>query len=454
MSNSPPSALTYTFDVAWISDLVNRTFYGLINPFSTIKSETKPMPEQNNKISEALPHSSAADPADFVGEVFEIKSITSAERSKGYRWRYEGHLKEALDSEKAYDQLAEAVKPMGYTPLFRVEGGEQVIFLVDKLPEPKLGPTWVNILLFVLTILSVMFTGAQFTTPDVLNPFQMSFMEFLKYLLSGWPFTVSFLGILLAHEMGHYLAGRAHGEKVTLPYFIPFPFSAFGTMGAFINMKTIPKNRKHLMDIGIAGPLTGLLIAIPALFIGLRLSSLGPIETNLPEGYVHFLEGNSIFYLLAKYLTFGKLLPQPVSYGDLHPILYWLQYFFTGTPAPLGGLDVQIHPVAWAGWAGLFVTAMNLIPAGQFDGGHILYVLFGSKTARKISPFIILGLFGLGFFWSGWWLWAALVFIFGQRHAEPLDQITPIDRRHKFLGILALIIFILIFIPVPLVILQ
>jgi membrane-associated protease RseP (regulator of RpoE activity) len=186
----------------------------------------------------------------------------------------------------------------------------------------------------------------------------------------------------------------------------------------------------------------------------LSLSSLGPIETDLPEGYVHFLEGNSLFYLGAKFLTFGKLLPQPISYGDMSPLLYWLQYFFTGTPVPLGGLDVQIHPVAWAGWAGLFVTAINMIPAGQLDGGHILYVLLGKKRARRLLPIILIVLAGLGFFWNGWWLWAGMIFLFGRRYAEPLDQITRLDRKRKVLGVIALIIFILIFIPVPLVVIQ
>jgi membrane-associated protease RseP (regulator of RpoE activity) len=186
----------------------------------------------------------------------------------------------------------------------------------------------------------------------------------------------------------------------------------------------------------------------------LSLSSLGPIEADLPEGYVHFIEGNSLFYLGAKYITFGKLLPQPASYGDLSPFLYWLKYFFTGSPVPLGGLDVQIHPVAWAGWAGLFVTAINLIPAGQLDGGHVLYVLLGKKNARRLMPIILILLGVLGFFWAGWWLWAGLILFFGRRFAEPLDQITPIDRKRKILGIIALIIFFLIFIPVPLVIVQ
>jgi membrane-associated protease RseP (regulator of RpoE activity) len=397
--------------------------------------------------------SNSPTPTEIVAAVFEIVSVTEAGRGQAYRWRFTGRLKDE-DSEAAYDRLAEALKPLALTPLFRVEDGEQIILLIDPLPEGKPGPVWVNLVLLLLTILSVSFTGAQFAAADVVEPFKLPFGEFLNYLLTGWPFAVSLMGIPLAHEFGHYLVGRAHGEAVTLPYFIPFPFSAFGTMGAFINMKEIPKNRKHLMDVGMAGPLIGLVVAVVVLFIGLNLSTLGPIEAELPEGYVHFLEGNSLFYLLAKYLTFGKLLPQPASYGDLSPVLYWVRYFFTGTPVPLGGLDVQIHPVAWAAWAGLFVTAMNLIPAGQLDGGHILYVLFGKKTARRIFPVILILLVALGFAWSGWWLWAALIFLFGRRYAEPLDQITQIDRKRKWLGALALILFLLIFIPVPLVIVQ
>lgn len=388
-----------------------------------------------------------------VKEIFDVHSITHGGAKQGFRVQYEGQLTEK-DSERAYDQLADALAGMGLTPLFRETDTAQKIILVDSRPQRPPGPVWVNILLFALTILSVLFTGAQFAATEVTNPFQLSLGGFLAFLVQGWPFTLSLLAILLAHELGHYLVGRARGEKVTLPYFIPFPLSAFGTMGAFISMKEIPKNRKHLLDIGLAGPLIGLLVAVPVLFIGLSLSSLGPIETNLPEGYVHFLEGNSAFYLLAKYLTFGRLLPQPASYGNLSPALYWLQYFFTGTPVPLGGLDVQIHPVAWAGWAGLFVTAINLIPAGQLDGGHILYVLFGKERAKRTFPFIVGALILLGLAWPGWWLWAALIFFFGRRYAEPLDQITKVDRKRKVLGIIALILFAILFIPVPLVIVQ
>lgn len=390
---------------------------------------------------------------EHVKEIFEIQSIVTGGAKDRFRVQYRGKLKTA-DSEAAYDQLAYAIKPMGLTPLFREVDGEQIILVVNQRPEAKPGPIWVNLLLFFLTILSVMFTGATFMDTEMTSPFQLSLGGFIQYMLKGWPFALSLLGILLSHELGHYLVGRARGENVTLPYFIPFPLSAFGTMGAFINMKETPKNKKHLMDIGLAGPLIGLLVAIPVLFIGLSLSSLGPIEADLPEGAVHFLEGNSVFYLFAKFVTFGKVLPQPLSYDGLHPVLYWLRYFFTGSPAPIGGLDVQIHPVAWAGWAGLFVTGINLIPAGQLDGGHILYVLFGKKTAKKILPFILIAMAVLGIFWNGWWFWAVLILIFGRRYAEPLDQITPIDTKRKVLGVIALVIFILIFTPVPLVILQ
>jgi len=395
----------------------------------------------------------SVDVTQAVGSIFAIDSVTRGGQTQGYRFRFTGRLR-GIDSEFAYDQLAAALEPLGLLPLFREVEGEQVILIVDQLPEGKPSPVWVNLLLFALTFLSVLFTGAQFADTAVTDPFQLSLGGFLQFMLQGWPFAVSLLGILLAHEFGHYLVGRARGEKVTLPYFIPFPFSAFGTMGAFINMKEIPKNRKYLMDIGIAGPLIGLLVAIPVLFIGLRLSSVTPIQTDLPEGYVHFLEGNSIFYLFAKFISFGKLLPQPASYGDMLPFVYWVRYFFTGSPMPLSGLDVQIHPVAWAGWAGLFVTAINLIPAGQLDGGHIFYVLFGKKTAQKAFPFILGAMVLLGFSWSGWWMWAALILFMGRRYAEPLDQITTIDRKRKVLGWVALVIFILIFIPVPLVIIQ
>src|SRR4030042_701008 len=169
---------------------------------------------------------------------------------------------------------------------------------------------------------------------------------------------------------------------------------------------------------------------------------------QLPPGQI--FEGNSILYLFLKFLVKGELLPQPFNYASLNPVIYWIRYFFTGAPLPAGGLDVSLHPIAWAGWVGLLVTSLNLIPAGQLDGGHIMYVLLGKRTSRLL-PFILIGLVLLGFVWSGWGLWAALIFFLGRFHAEPLDQITTLDAKRKALAIIGVIIFILVFMPVPLV---
>ncbi|RPJ37538.1 MAG: site-2 protease family protein, partial [Chloroflexi bacterium] len=271
----------------------------------------------------------------------------------------------------------------------------------------------------------------------------------LTIIREGWPFAVALLAILLTHEFGHYLMSRHHCVHATLPYFVPF-LPPFGTMGAVIVMKEAPKNRRQLLDIGLAGPLAGLVVAILVLLIGLSLSTLDPLPNQLPRGMGLSLEGNSLLYLFLKFAVFGQLLPAPASYGDTPVLLYWLRFFFTGQPAPLGGMDVMLHPVAFAGWAGLLVTALNLIPAGQLDGGHVMYVLFGKKTTARLLPFLIGALILLGFFWSGWWLWAALIFFLGRAYDDPLDQITPLDSGRKALAVAAVIIFFLVFTPVPL----
>jgi membrane-associated protease RseP (regulator of RpoE activity) len=149
-----------------------------------------------------------------------------------------------------------------------------------------------------------------------------------------------------------------------------------------------------------------------------------------------------------KYITKGQILPAPPSYSG-SPLLYWVRYFFTGHPFPIGGKDVMIHPVALAGWAGLLVTFLNLIPAGQLDGGHVLFSVFG-KRVNLIWPVILVATILLGFFWTGWWLWTAIIFFLGRSHAEPLDEITQLDARRKALAVLMLVIFLLVLTPVPL----
>lgn len=389
----------------------------------------------------------------IVSRYLNIEDITHGGPDKQYLARYRGRLLNE-DSAYAYNQLAEQLKPYDITPIFRSESNQHAILLLPGIITPTASRVWINVLLFVLTVFSVLIAGVYYTLGAVYDgPFNPGFQDLLPYIREslggGVAFAVSLLAILLAHEFGHYLAGRYHRTHVTLPYFIPFPFGAFGTMGAFIQLKEPPKNKRVLLDIGIAGPLAGLVIAIPVLLIGLSLSEISLLPEHLPPGQGLQIEGNSILYLLAKYAVFGQLLPAPGGYSTLPAWQYWIQYFFTGQPLPLGGVDVMLSPVAWAGWAGLLVTALNLIPAGQLDGGHIIYVLMGRK-ATILLPFILVALVLLGFVWAGWWIWALIIFLLGRYHAEPLDQITPLDPARKVIAIFGLVIFILVFTPVPL----
>ncbi|MGA2112923.1 MAG: site-2 protease family protein [Anaerolineales bacterium] len=390
----------------------------------------------------------------LIGRVMSIEDTTAGTPRDPYVLRARGRL--LLDSAEAYDRLAESLRPLNLTPLFRMEGDKHVVILSPGTFQTRPSNIWVNVVLFGLTVLSVLFVGASMNATAATPAGQTatgSLLTNLQYLLSnlasGLPFAASLLAILGVHEFGHYLAGRYHRTAVTLPYFIPMPFSYFGTLGAFISMKEPPRNRRVLLDIAIAGPLAGLVVAIPILLYGLSTSSLGTLPLHASATTSYILEGNSLLYLISKWLVFGRLLPSPAHY-TLAPLLYWLRYLVLGQPIPAGGTDVLLGPVAWAGWAGLLVTGLNLIPASQLDGGHLLYVLIGKRTNR-VLPVILVVLVVLGFIWPGWFIWALLILLFGRSHAEPLDQITTLDNRRKLLAIAGLIIFLLVFTPVPLV---
>ena len=403
----------------------------------------------------------------IVSRVFHVEQVITGDAKKGWFLRYQGSL--LLEAAQAYEQLAEALHPHDVTPLFRVENGQQVILLLAGTVRIKPGRASVNIGLFLLTLLSVMLAGAMYSYT---GPLPCDFWGQIKTLVlniwTGWPFALSLLAILLAHEFGHYFIGRARGAAVSLPYFIPFPLSILGTMGAFIQLKQFPKNRRALFDLGIAGPLAGLIVAVPVVLLGLSFSEVSPLENtyyvkgagqceicentaltgesySCPED--NFLEGNSILYLGLKYIVKGRLLPSPAN-TDSASLFSWLQFLFTGHPVPVGGMDVMIHPVAMAGWAGLLVTFLNLIPAGQLDGGHVLYAVFG-KRGKAVLPVILVCLVALGFFWTGWWLWAVLIFLLGRAHAEPLDEITGLDTKRKVMAVAMLVIFLLVLAPVP-----
>lgn len=397
---------------------------------------------------------------NYVSRVFRVTDITTGDAGK-WLVRYRGYFLND-DTAAAYDQLADLLKPYGLIPLFRKEEGKPVIYLAQPpLVPPVKTRIFLHALLFILTVFSMLLMGVDLPPEAFPADGSLPFLLLLKNIFTGWPFALSMMGILLAHEMGHYLACRYYGVPATLPFFIPAPLiSPLGTLGAFIAMRGIPKNKRVLFDVGVAGPIAGLVIAVPVLFLGLSLSPLGPIE-RLPGGASGFLEGNSIFYLFAKYVVFGKLLPEPASFNGLSPVLYWVRYFLSGQPIPFNGLDVQLDPVALAGWAGLLVTALNLVPVGTLDGGHVAYGLFGEK-AQRIFP-IALGVLialiflpslftlSLGSFNFTWLLWVFILFWLGNVRTQPLDDITPLDPPRRALGFAMLVVFVLLFTPIPMV---
>lgn len=388
-----------------------------------------------------------------VAREMAVSSIEVGTAAQPFSIRFRGQL---MDKPwRAYRTLEPVFREHNLTLWMREEAGEHMLFGTPGLIEAEPSNPLINLALFVVTVLSVILAGALYANVNTFDmpfsePVELSVQYVIDQLPGGIPFAAALMAILLAHEFGHYIAGRIHQTPVTLPYFLPLPGSILGTLGAFIRMKAPPINRRVLLDIGLAGPLAGLIVAIPILFIGLEHSPIRELPSAAAGAVPFSLEGNSLIYLAAKYLVKGELLPMPQSYAGTPPWIYWIRYFFTGQPIPFGGLDIIIHPLVWAGWAGLLVTALNLIPVGQLDGGHLLYGLLGSR-ARILWPAIVIILIGMGFIWTGWWIWAGLVFFLGRHHAPTLDSITELDGRRRALAVLGLLIFLLTFIPVPLV---
>jgi Zn-dependent protease len=297
-----------------------------------------------------------------VQQVMDVEDVTRGDRQGAFVVRYRGRLRGP--SSEAYDRLQPEFERAGMTLLFREADGRHVVAGVPRLPEPGPSDRRVNVALFVVTLLCVLATGVLFSNvttydlstlqPDLSQPGQV-----LTFILGGVPFALALMGILLAHEFGHYLAARHHKAAVTLPYFLPLPppLSTLGTLGAFIRLKSPPKDRRQLLDIGLAGPLAGFVVGVPILLVGIFLSQVQPLPASASAGSGLMMEGNSILYLGAKFLLKGELLPAPASYGGVAPVLYWIRYVLSGTPFPFGGHDIIIHPLAWAGWAGMLVTA-------------------------------------------------------------------------------------------------
>ncbi len=387
----------------------------------------------------------------IVREVMDVSRWQPGGHGREYRARFAGRLR--IDSAEAFNRLKPQFAAEGVTLMLRQEEQLQVFLAVDRVPEDAPSRIWVNLALALTTVATVLWVGLQYGQGYAQdNPPSDALGRPITLALI---YAISLLGILGAHEFGHYLMGRYRNFKVSLPYFIPSPLLPFGTFGAFIKLKSRPRNRNDLLDMGLAGPYAGLAVALPLLILGLSLSEVGTIEAP-PPGAIVIQEGNSILYLALKFIIKGELLPMPVDFQGLSPALYWLQNIAAGiggqlgVPIPLGGRDVQLHPMAIAAWAGLFVTGINLIPAGQLDGGHSIYTLLGPR-AKRIWPFVVVGFVLLILVWRGWFLFAAFVFLLGRTYAQPLDDVTELTSGRKVAAILAIVVFILTFTPVPLI---
>jgi Zn-dependent protease len=377
----------------------------LVSGKSGISSIVKPAESPKNPVFEQLEAAVAG-----VMDVYKVDYNPPPPVSVSYT----GRLR--LDSENAYEHLDRQFTPLDYHAILTTDDENQhVVMALKGRFRPKPRPVWPNVLLLVLTVLSLLYVGAA----------QESGIkgETSITLWRGWPYALSVILILGAHELGHYFAARYHRVSVTLPYFIPLPFGFFGTLGAFIQLREPMRNRKILFDVGVAGPLAGLIVAVPVLIIGLATSHVEPLPKE-----TYLLEGNSLVYAAAKFAVFGKLLPN-------------------------GQEDVFINQLAKAGWTGLLVTALNLIPVGQLDGGHIIFTLLG-KQARRLYVPILAAFVLLSFFSSMWLIWTLLLFFLGRLYAVPLDMITPLDARRRWLGYAAILIFVLVFVPIPLQIIE
>ena len=276
----------------------------------------------------------------------------------------------------------------------------------------------INLTLAVATLVTTTFAGAAHQGVNLL--------ETPNAWTVGVPYALGVMLILGVHEMGHYLAAQYHGVPVSLPYFIPVPFG-LGTFGAFIKLPPLLRNRRQLFDIGVAGPLAGLAVAIPALAIGLRLSTLLP--SGPATDTAHMAQGMSINTSMLLTLVSKLALGETLATGHY----------------------VVFHPLAFAGWLGLMITALNLLPVGQLDGGHVARALLGQSRAYAVGRATLFGMVALGLFvWSGLLFWALMVFfIAGTPGVPPMEDITPIDPRRRALAWFSFALLALILLPFP-----
>ena len=311
--------------------------------------------------------------------------------------------------EENFEKLRLEFKNLGLIPLVKRKGGEYVL-IVTKTQKRKYWSVHVNIILLLLTIASTIWVGMQYYEG------YYGSHPLLQDIWGGFVyFSLPLLTILGIHEMGHYFAAKRHHVAASLPFFIPAP-TILGTLGAFISLREPIPNRKSLVDIGLAGPIAGFIAAIPITLIGIYLGNLHP-PNIIPETKNTLI----IFHV---------------------PLIY---IFLTYIISPIHSF---VHPVAMAGWVGFVVTAINLFPIGQLDGGHVARALAGEKTKYISYGFAAL-LVALGFFYTGWLIFAFFVIFLGLRHPPPLNDIIKLDKKRIALAVSGFLILAVTFVPVP-----
>ncbi len=312
--------------------------------------------------------------------------------------------------EEKFNELRIHMRDMEYIPIIKERKGEYILF-IKKYPKQRFRSTYLNIAMLILTLITTaiagMFQWAGYVgSSEIFTPENLLYGELF--------FSVPLLTILGVHEMGHYFMARKHNVRASLPFFIPF-MPPLGTMGAFISIREPIPDKKSLLDIGIAGPIAGFLVAIPVSIIGLHLGSINP--QSVPD-----ISSSGVV-----------LMGLPIMYQIL------------GLFIPIGGV---MHPTAFAGWVGFLVTAINLLPAGQLDGGHIFRALFGDKT-KYVSYISVFFLLGLGMLYPGWLIFGFLIIFLGLNHAPPLNDISKLKPDRKMLGVFGIVLLIICFVPIP-----
>jgi membrane-associated protease RseP (regulator of RpoE activity) len=328
---------------------------------------------------------------------------------------FHGRLR--TDAPRALDTLLGRFEPFGYTPFLRAERDGVLVqaWPLGDLTQPA-RPV-LALTLFALTVASTFLAGAFFFVgSETFDTYRA--LPFPGWLISGTPFAVTLLAILGVHEFGHYFTARYYGAAVSLPYFIPAPM-LFGTFGAVIRMRSPARDRNSLFDIAAAGPLAGLLVAIPALILGLAWSRLVPAAGDGSLGGF----GYSLLTRAFVHLRFGEV----------------------------DGMAVMTHPMADAAWVGCFVTALNLFPVGQLDGGRIAYALSARRhRALGVATWAVLLALGALTGSVNWFVWAALLLLLvGFDHGPPLDDLTPLTPARRALGIACLALTVLLLPPIP-----